>query len=56
MDFGDYISGYNYSLNGNEADHAALWADWELIGKDLLAAAKVYSRSLRDNVQAKPAK
>jgi hypothetical protein len=40
LDFGDTMTGYNSSRNGDEADHAALWADWEMIAGDLRAAAR----------------
>ncbi len=51
LDLGDTLTDYNYSPDGNEADHAANWADWELISRDLREAAQLYVRNLR-NVEA----
>lgn len=47
LDLGDTMTGYNYSRNGDEADHAALWADWELIASDMRKAARQYVESIR---------
>ena len=47
LDLSDSISGYNSSPTGEEADHAALSADWDLIAGDLRRAAKEYAESLR---------
>jgi hypothetical protein len=47
VDFGDTLTEANISANGDEADHAASWADWELITKDLRDAARILNRDVR---------
>ena len=34
LDFSDSLTQFNYSPTGGEADHAAAWADWDLIARD----------------------
>lgn len=46
LDLGDTMTGYNYSQDGDAADHAAIWADWELIAADLRRASEQFSRGL----------
>jgi hypothetical protein len=38
MDFGNTLSEYNRSLNGEQADLIAAWMDWGTIGYDLRKA------------------
>lgn len=42
LDLGDFMTGYNTSPSGDEADHAANWADWALIAGDMRRAAQQY--------------
>lgn len=35
VDFGGFLSEYNYSANEKEADSLALWADWTAAGNDI---------------------
>jgi hypothetical protein len=46
VDIGDSMTNYNYSPNGDQADHAGIWADWELIAGDLRVAAQRYATEL----------
>lgn len=39
MDLGDTLTQFNASESGEAADRAANWADWEMLAKDLRAAA-----------------
>ena len=41
LDLGDTMTAYNHSPDGEQADHAALWADWELVANDLRQAASI---------------
>lgn len=52
MDIGDTMTDYNYSADGDAADNAAAWADWELIAGDMRRAAAQYVQGL-DRVAAK---
>jgi hypothetical protein len=47
LDLGDTMTGYNHSANGDEADHAAAWADWELISRDMRDAAARFAKDLQ---------
>jgi hypothetical protein len=53
LDFGDQITAYNYSPNEEQADHAAIWADWELVAGDLKKAAQRFAREQQLDVKAK---
>lgn len=35
MDFGDTLTEFNRSLDNEQADRLALWADWCAVGEDL---------------------
>ena len=48
LDIGDTMTGYNASPSGEEADHAATWADWQLIADDLRRAARARIAELAD--------
>jgi hypothetical protein len=47
LDLGDTGTDYNSSPNGAQADHAASWADWEMIASDLRSAAHLYISEVR---------
>jgi hypothetical protein len=35
FDFGGFLSEYNYSRDGQQADSLASWADWTVAGNDI---------------------
>lgn len=50
LDFGDTLTEFNRSLDDEQADRLALWADWSAVGDDIGA---VISRFVAENKRVK---
>ncbi len=46
MDFGNTITVYNESLNGEQADYLALRSDWTAVGDDLRSAIQQFDAEM----------
>ena len=46
LDFGNTLTEYNYSPNGQVADYYAAACDWRAIGNDVEEALRAYSHSV----------
>ena len=44
LDFGNTLTEYNYSPNGEVADYLAVLCDWRAIGNDVEEGLRAYSR------------